>query len=551
MDLHRLELEKNLRPEVDKGTGGARKFAALKTYTAVFASPTAATGARGATATIDVTGARGVTATTDATAARDATGTPAATATLNVPATSAATPPTATVPTVLAAFPGLRTLSAFVLFVLFTFSSVIFPGASPVVLASEPLADVGPVEEGAEAEQGAGGERSEQDTERERGQQGEDGERGEESLHSLIVEAVWEREHAGGSVGLEVVPRPGMTLNLTLGVDGFLEKGDQLTASVLRASWRQGFSWGRHGLELEIGKTAQRLGRGRIDTLLMSGELPGYPQIAYSVRGPKYQYDKLIGDLGTADRPYKRLAAHRLTYELTPAFSVGLGEVAVRSEPYPGDIFYDVLPGIPLYLAKYVPGAPSAKDNHLIYLDAEYNAGDWLGYGEVIFNEFPAGLWLSNNPPLFGILVGLEMGPWLAEYSLLTNYAYSNGDPGSRYAHEGRSFGHWMGADGDALEIRWTRDLAPDWRLTLGGFHWRKGEGKVDDWYASRKEREENAFLSGVVERSIGAVAAIAANLDTLVFTAEVRAGIARNFRHQQGQSDYVFAAKAEIAYPF
>lgn len=374
---------------------------------------------------------------------------------------------------------------------------------------------------------------------------------GREAPHILTFDGVWERNHAGANVGLAINPWPRTTLKVAVGFDGFLGKGERFDASVLQASWQRRFHWGGHELELEIGKTARRLGRGRIDTLLMSGELPGFPQIAYSVQGPRYRYEKLIGDLGTADRPYKRLTAHRLTYELTPALSVGLAEIAVRSEPFPGDVFYDVLPGLPLYLSKYVPGADSASDNHLIYVDAEYDAGDWLGYGEVIFNEFPAGLWLTNNPPLFGVLLGFEMGPWLAEYSMLTNYAYSNGDPGSRYSHEGRSLGHWMGADGDALEVRWTQGLAPNWQLAVGGFHWRKGEGKVDDWYASRDEREENAFLSGVVERTIGAVGAVKADLDRLELTAEVRAGVAQNYRHQEGKSEYVFAAKVGISYPF
>ncbi|HLS90215.1 MAG TPA: hypothetical protein VK101_03110 [Limnochordia bacterium] len=374
---------------------------------------------------------------------------------------------------------------------------------------------------------------------------------GQAAPHILTFDGVWERNHAGANVGLEINPWPRTTLKVAVGFDGFLGKGEQFDASVLQASWQRGFRWGEHELELEIGKTARRLGRGRIDTLLMSGELPGFPQVAYSVAGPRYRYEKLIGDLGTADRPYKRLTAHRLTYDLTPSLSVGLAEILVRSEPFPGDVFYDVLPGLPLYLSKYVPGSDSASDNHLIYVDAEYDAGDWLGYGEVIFNEFPAGLWLTDNPPLFGVLLGLEMGPWLAEYSLLTNYAYSNGDPGSRYSHEGRSLGHWMGADGDALEVRWTQGLASNWQLAVGGFHWRKGEGKVDDWYASREEREENAFLSGVVERTIGAVGAVKADLDQLELTAEVRAGVAQNYRHQEGKSEYVFSAKVGVSYPF
>ena len=148
----------------------------------------------------------------------------------------------------------------------------------------------------------------------------------------------------------------------------------------------------------------------------MEDDLPGFPQIGYSFEGPRYRYDKVVGDLGNAEQPYKRLIVHRLAYDVTPRLSVGFGEVSVRSEPHPGDLFYDVLPGIPLYFVKYIPGAPSAKDNQMIYLDLELHWNGGTGYGELLVNEFPGGFGISKNPPLYGVLLGIEQGAWQAEY---------------------------------------------------------------------------------------------------------------------------------------
>ena len=86
-----------------------------------------------------------------------------------------------------------------------------------------------------------------------------------------------------------------------------------------------------------------------------------------------------------------------------------------------------------------------------------------------------------------------------------------------------------MGGDGDALEVRWHRELTPEWHLTLGGFAWRKGEGKVDDWFGSAKEREENAFLSGVVETTRGIVVGVDGFLGDVSLSGDVRAGVVGN----------------------
>lgn len=375
--------------------------------------------------------------------------------------------------------------------------------------------------------------------------------------NALQLEAVWERGHLESHVAVEMSPVPNGTLSLAAGIDGYLEGKEPFSTTVRKLSWRQEVDLGRHALGIEVGKSSRRLGRGRIDSLLMTGELPGFPLVGMSLEGPRYRYDKFAGDLGTADQPYKRLIVHRIAYDLTPEISVGFGEVSVRSEPHPGDLFYDLVPGLPLYLVKYFPGAASAKDNQLIYLDLELEAGPWVGYGELIVNEFPGGFGLSKNPPLYGLLVGIERGPWIAEYSHLTNYAYSNGDPGSVYSHDGRPLGHWMGGDGDALEIRWNGGVAPGWQLTLGGFLWRKGEGKVDSWFGSLKERQENAFLSGVVETTKGVVLGAArrvgdtGRLGDMTISGDVRAGVVANEHHKAGVTGVILTTRVGLSLAF
>ena len=367
----------------------------------------------------------------------------------------------------------------------------------------------------------------------------------------VSIEGVWERGHVGGSVGVEVAPVPGGTLVVVAGLDGFLDTNQAFVASVHEVAWRQAFSsWGQD-LTVQVGKSAHALGRGRIDALLSSGSPPGYPSLAYTVAGNRYRYDKVIGDLATEDQRYKRVVLHRLDYALLPNLSVGIAEVSVRSAPHPGDLFYDLVPALPLYLVKYLPGGKSIQDNQLIQLDAELRLDDAVVYGEAIFNEFPAVPGVETNPPLYGLLVGVEYGPWLAEYSRLTNYAYSNRDRGTVYDYDGRPLGHRMGADGDAFEVRWHHELSPAWRMYAGGFLWRKGEGEVGDWYSSSKERKENAFLSGVVETTRGVSFGLARAADRYELRGDVRAGLVDNDGHVEGDRGYWFEAKVGVSYWF
>lgn len=377
------------------------------------------------------------------------------------------------------------------------------------------------------------------------------------ALHRVGLDLLWERGHVMASVETDLSLTPRGRLGLAFGVHGFLSGKEPFSSEVKKVSWRQGFDLGRTVFEAEVGKSTRRLGRGRIDSLLLAGELPGFPLIRYSLEGARFRYDKLVGDLGTASQPYKRLIVHRVIYDLLPNLSVGAGEVSVRSAPHAGDIFYDVVPGLPLYLAKYFPGVPSSTDNMLVYLDAEVDLGETIGYGELIVNEFPGGLGLSKNPALYGILVGIERGPWLAEYSMLTNYVYSNGEKGAVYSHDGRSLGHWMGGDGDSLEIRWNRELMPGWQITVGGFQWRKGEGKINSWFDSLDEQKEKAFLSGVVQTTRGVVAGLVGHLGDaghggdMILTGELRAGVVDNENHKAGVTGVNVTMRAGVSFSF
>ena len=288
------------------------------------------------------------------------------------------------------------------------------------------------------------------------------------------------------------------------------------------------------GTTFTLGKEAYRLGRGRLGTLLARDDIEGYPSIAYTITRPTFTYTKILGDLDY-NEGYRRLILHYLDYRLTSTLKIGLGEVFVRSNPFAGEVFYELVPGLPLYLHKYVPGGDPGKGNNIVYGDFEIEWGAGTYFGELMINEFPA-VPGAKNPRLYGIVLGTEVGNLTVQYSRLTNYAYSNRDRLSVYSYRERGLGHWLETDGDVLEARWRHPVSANLDITAGAFVMRRGEGKIDDWYTSLAEQNANAFLSGTPEQTLGVILRADYASDRWQMFGEAKFGPVKNHNHVVGK---------------
>lgn len=367
---------------------------------------------------------------------------------------------------------------------------------------------------------------------------------------ALGFEAHFKPKHVQGRVFTLFEPSATSTWRFGVGFDGQMGSSDQFQTAVEALSYTHSIQDGRYWLR--VGKDSLRVGRGRLDTLVASGDLPGYPSIAYGVEGVflgrPLRYVKVTGDLGTADWEYKRLNLHRVEYELTPTVHIGFGEWKMRSEPFPGDVFYDIMP-LPLYLSKYVPGASSTIDNNAVFIDAEVDLGTSKVYGELLIDEYPAVPGVSKNPLLYGLLLGVTHGDLVAEYVRITNYVYTNSRPGTAYVYDDKPLGHSLGNDGERIEARWTTDLSQEWQMSVGAFAQRKGEGEVSEygWYSDRAEFEANRFLSGVVETMVGLSLELTHFAPGWEASGYIKAGPVTNEGHVKGESGVFYELGAGL----
>lgn len=89
----------------------------------------------------------------------------------------------------------------------------------------------------------------------------------------------------------------------------------------------------------------------------------------------------------------------------------------------------------------------------------------------------------------------------MLNYSNVFNYMYIHRYPQNNYLYNGEPIGHWLGPDGDVLdlEIRRVGDKRDD--LKLGLQYVRKGPGNFSEDYHTSEDYYATKFLSRIVER--------------------------------------------------
>ncbi|MBE3584209.1 MAG: hypothetical protein IMX01_08870 [Limnochordaceae bacterium] len=306
----------------------------------------------------------------------------------------------------------------------------------------------------------------------------------------------------------------------SIDTNGFLHGGSTLTYTNGTPGrwWQVGLGWDRFTLGMGSAE----------DNLLLSGTTPAYPAAYYTFHfgqpdnrrssvipipldqgrkaalstavtlatpipqdqrresprpyTPSLTYTRLWAGVSEPTAPSRWLGAQYLRLDLTPSLSLGAGEADLFDGHFPGDGFYQVLPFVPFYLTKKLPGLASTHDNSFFYLDGRLVLPATTLYAAWLVNEFPM-LPGADNPALYAWQVRLErqgspfanaddgvddaaaaagdgdnkddvddQTRWAVQYTQSRHLAYSNGNRQLAYTYYGQPLGYPAGSDMDRLD---------------------------------------------------------------------------------------------------
>lgn len=286
----------------------------------------------------------------------------------------------------------------------------------------------------------------------------------------------------------------------SIDTDGFLHGGSTLTYTNGTPGrwWQVGLGWDRFTLGMGSAE----------DNLLLSGTSPAYPAAYYTFHfgqpdnsrssvmtspqnqgrepprpyTPSLTYTRLWAGVSEPTAPSRWLGAQYLRLDLTPSLSLGAGEADLFDGHFPGDGFYQVLPFVPFYLTKKLPGLASTHDNSFFYLDGRLALPATTLYAAWLVNEFPM-LPGAGNPALYAWQVRLERQGslfanaddgvddaaaaagdgdnnddvddqtcWAVQYTQSRHLAYSNGNRQLAYTYYSQPLGYPRGTDVDRLD---------------------------------------------------------------------------------------------------
>jgi len=270
------------------------------------------------------------------------------------------------------------------------------------------------------------------------------------------------------------------------------EVGDTLRNEVY-ASFQLGTVFGR------LGRASFSWGPSFRSNLLLSDNAGTLPVLSFSTELPRARLTKVVALLersvfpGTGPSPSPSdampgvLYATRLDWSLAPQLRFGVSEVVVTTWSFPLTL-YNLLQPLPGFFSTVA--APFLYDAlglpHHIMATVDF---DWLMspgtrlYGEVMIDDIPpdrarirmgllGGLYLSD--PFRTGRTGLRL-----EYSLVTNETYSYAHHDLDYTYQGRSLGHWLGADGDDIYLELSHRVNESATLQISYSYTRHGQGIV------------------------------------------------------------------------
>src|SRR2546425_11739272 len=242
-------------------------------------------------------------------------------------------------------------------------------------------------------------------------------------------------------------------------------------------------------------------GPGGEGGLLFSDAAGPFDRIQYYTAWRGFRYTKLVGWLDSG----RSLEAARLDWMVRPNMRIGLSEsILMLGGPY----WLFVVQPVPILINQIISNVyrlPAGfDDNYFASIDIDWTprAGFRL-FGELLIDDIT----LPPNPfpSRWGATLGFQsVNPGdrslLLQYTIVPNWTYSATNPGLHYLLRGLPLGHPLGADFDALHIRWMS--SPDHPFGVWATYIRKGEGQVGRIWTDLTEARTYPFLRGVVEYS-------------------------------------------------
>lgn len=310
-----------------------------------------------------------------------------------------------------------------------------------------------------------------------------------------------------------------------------------------------------HGLSAFAGLGTGAWGPGRTGGLILGGGVLPTPAIGYSIKADKSEYVRFACLLGLEGG--RRLLGHRLEYRPFDRLTLGISETAATS----GDmsaLMYWPFPGLPLYALQRAAYQADRGQDSLINVNFGADFAFKLGkegssfapaefYGELLIDDAQSlfGSSRAKVPDMVGILVGAEF-PDLSldgkpgklgvgvEYVAIANFVYSHRNPDNTYVLHGVPIGHWLGPDGDLLQISAEYRASDVLSLLARVAVERHGEGRLGkSWFKYRPAPTQ--FPSGIVEREVRVSAGAEFTTGPAVIGAELGLKAASNAGNVEG----------------
>lgn len=271
------------------------------------------------------------------------------------------------------------------------------------------------------------------------------------------------------------------------------------------------FTFGAFNNRVNIGSKYIKLGPGYFSQLMLSDK--GTPLNIISYEGDftwqkhDIDYFQMIAYLDEGVN--KQLFVHRLSNNtLINNLEIGLSEAMMASRViHPA--YYNPLPFWPYYLTAKIIGLSSEYNSHEDkYIGADFiyqfDNGTQL-YGELLVDEYAQVSW-ANNPDKRAHLIGLyypvdKKTELRTEYSNVFNYVYLHRYPENRYTYNDKYIGHWLGHDGDVLDIEVKRKINNTQEVKVGVRLIRRGIGDMETDYGP--DHQEKKFLSTITEENV------------------------------------------------
>lgn len=224
-----------------------------------------------------------------------------------------------------------------------------------------------------------------------------------------------------------------------------------------------GFNFTPH-VGLQFGYGRNFIGDG-YRSMLLSDFANNYLYLKFNWQVGRFHYQNIFTELiqGTprsvaGDRllPKKYMAAHYLSYNITPNFNVGLFEAVTFSRTDRFEFHYL----LPVMLYRTLEQGLGSPDNVMIGITSKWNLWQRFQlYGQLVFDEFKFSELILDNQGWWGNKVGAQLGlkyinvlgvdhlDAQIEYNSALPFTYTHREGVANYVHYNQNLAHPLGAN--------------------------------------------------------------------------------------------------------